>query len=236
MSRLILVRHGQASAGADDYDQLSEHGYEQARGLGEQWAAEALRPDAVYIGPRKRHRQTAETVALELRDAWPEPLLVDGWDEHDAYQVVMHSIPVLADRDAFVAERAERSRGEGRAALLAYFDLYRHITRLWVRGELELDGTPFEPWPDFRTRVESSLAELMRREGRGKTLVVVTSSGPVSVAAGKALGLDDEGTMGLSWNLQNIAVSEVLYDDDSMMLKSFNALPRLIGDHLRTLV
>ncbi len=236
MSRLILVRHGQASAGAEDYDQLSGRGYEQARLLGEQWAAEGLAPDSVYVGPRKRHRQTAETVAGALSDAWPEPVFFDGFDEHDAYEVLMHSIPVLAETDAWVAERAECYTADGQVASRAYFDLYKEVTRRWVRGELALDGTPFEPWPDFRSRVEAALAEVIQREGRGRTVVVVTSSGPVSVAAGLALGLDDEGMMALSWNVQNIAVTEVLYDGESTALKTFNALPRMVGDGYRTLV
>ncbi len=236
MSRLLLVRHGQASAGSDDYDQLSERGYRQARYLGEQWAAEGLIPDSVYVGPRKRHRQTAETLGAALPRGWPEPTFLDGWDEHAAYGVVMHSIPRLAETDAWVAQRVECSQGAGREALRAYFDLYRHVTRLWVRGELDLDGTDFEPWPEFRRRVHAVLEALMESEGRGRTVAVITSSGPVAVAAGRALGLDDEGTMALSWRVQNIAVTEVLFADGSLALKSFNALPRLVGEELKTLV
>ncbi len=236
MSRLLLVRHAQASAGAADYDQLSERGYRQARHLGEQWAAEGLIPDSVYVGPRKRHRQTAEALAAELPHDWPEPVFLEGWDEHAAFDVVMYSIPRLAATDGWVADRAARTKGDGRDALGAYFDLYRHVTRLWVRGELALEGTAFEPWPEFRERVHDTLEGLIAAEGRGKTVAVITSSGPVAVAAGRALGLDDERTMALSWLVQNIAVTEVLYSDDYFALKSFNALPRLVGDELKTLV
>ena len=236
MSRLLIVRHGQASADSEDYDQLSELGYRQARHLGEQWAAEGLAPDSVYVGPCKRHRQTAEAVAAELADDWPAPVYLDGWDEHDAYQVVMYSIPRLAERDPWVAERAERARSGGHDARRAYFDLYRHITRLWVLDELHLDGAGFEPWPTFRARVHGALDTVIEREGRGRTIAVITSSGPVAVTAGRALGLDDEGTMALSWLVQNIAVTEVVYDDATLALKSFNSLPRLVGEELHTLV
>ena len=34
MSELYLVRHAQASFGADNYDQLSDHGHQQSRWLG----------------------------------------------------------------------------------------------------------------------------------------------------------------------------------------------------------
>lgn len=236
MSRLLIVRHGQASAGTGDYDQLSERGYRQARLLGEQWAAEGLVPDGALIGPRKRHRQTAETVA-EQGDGWPETALLEGWDEHEAFAVVMHSIPVLSERDPWVRERAEISASGGDGdALRAYFDLYKHITRLWVREELDLDGAPFEPWPEFRRRVSVALERLVESQGRGKTIAVFTSSGPVGVAAGHSLGLGDERMMELSWIVQNISVTEIVYDDDTLTLKSFNALPRMTDSELRTLI
>ena len=237
MSRLLLVRHGQASHTADDYDQLSELGYRQARLLGEQWAAEGLVPDAVYVGPRKRHRQTAEAAVERVGGGWPQPRFLDGFDEHQGYAVVMHSIPLLAERDEWVAERdRQRRQSEGQQAQRAYFDLYRHVTRLWALDRLDLDGAGFEPWSVFRGRVDEAVDQVRDATGRGRTVVVFTSAGPVSVTAGRALGLDDERTMALSWLVQNISVTELVWSDDGMALKSFNALPRLTGDGLKTLV
>lgn len=236
MSRLLLVRHGQASAGSDDYDQLSQRGYEQARSLGAQWAAEGVMPDSVYVGPRKRHRQSAETLAAELPEGWPEPIYLDEWDEHHAFAVVMHTVPILAESDAWVAECAEQMSSGGPEALRAYLRLYRHVTRLWVREELALDGQAFEPWRAFRERVRVGIDRILAEEGRGRTVAVFTSSGPVGVGAGEALGLDDLGMMELSWMVQNISVTEILYSGDAFTLKSFNTLPCLIDHELRTFV
>ena len=44
MSRILLVRHGQASLGAADYDQLSDLGEEQSRILGAALATQGIRP------------------------------------------------------------------------------------------------------------------------------------------------------------------------------------------------
>jgi broad specificity phosphatase PhoE len=233
---LLLVRHGQASAGSDDYDQLSKGGYEQARSLGAQWAAEGVMPDSVYVGPRKRHRQSAETLAAELPEGWPEPTYLDEWDEHDAFAVVMHSAPLLANGDEWVAERFGEMTSGGPESLRAYLRLYRHITRMWVREELPLDGQPFEPWRVFRERVEFAIDRILSEEGRGRTVAVFTSSGPVAVGAGRALGLGDLDMMELSWMVQNISVTEVLYSGDAFSLKSFNTLPCLTDHELRTFV
>ena len=59
MGVVLLVRHGQASFGADDYDVLSETGWEQARLLGAWLAARGVAPDVVVRGGMRRHRETA---------------------------------------------------------------------------------------------------------------------------------------------------------------------------------
>lgn len=235
MSRLLIVRHGQASATAEDYDQLSERGYRQAGLLGEQWAAEGLVPDSVYVGPRKRHRQTFEALANGAA-TWPEPVSLDEWDEHEAYSVVFASIPGLAAQDEWVAQRADTLQAGGNDAQRAYFDLYKHITLKWVREELDLDGHDFEPWSSFRRRIDAAIDRILEREGRGQTVVVVTSSGPSGVAAGRALRLDDERTLELSWIVHNIAVTELWFNDDRLSLKCFNSLPRMNDRELATLV
>ena len=77
MSLLFIVRHGQASFHADDYDQLSTLGMEQARQLALLWAEQNLSFDHVCVGPRRRHRQTMEAVAAVYRDRglkWPKPV------------------------------------------------------------------------------------------------------------------------------------------------------------------
>lgn len=236
MSRLLVVRHAQASAGTGDYDRLSELGYRQARVLGEQWASEGLVPDSVYIGPCRRHRQTAETLAAVAARDWPEPVQVEEMDEHDGFVVVRYFTPRLAETDRWVAAQMERTEAGGAEALRAYFALYEHITRKWVLGELELDGTGFEPWPDFRRRVEAGLARILGDEGRGCTVALFTSAGPSAVAAGHALGLDDEQTIELSWVVENVGVSELLFTEDRLSLKRFNSLPRIVDRKLATLV
>ena len=82
MSQVLLVRHGQASWGAEDYDVLSDTGAEQARVLGRAFAARGLVPDLVVHGSMRRHRETARFVA----EAAGWDLAVDedaGWDEFE---------------------------------------------------------------------------------------------------------------------------------------------------------
>jgi broad specificity phosphatase PhoE len=73
MGQLLLVRHGQASWGAADYDVLSTRGEEQAAVVGR--ALAQLRPDVVLHGSMQRQRRTAELAVAAA--GWPVEGVVD---------------------------------------------------------------------------------------------------------------------------------------------------------------
>ena len=62
MGQILLVRHGQASFGAEDYDVLSETGWAQGRLLGAWLAERGTVPTALVRGDMRRHRETLEAM------------------------------------------------------------------------------------------------------------------------------------------------------------------------------
>ncbi|RLV48000.1 phosphoglycerate mutase [Nocardioides mangrovicus] len=156
MGRLLLVRHGQASFGAEDYDVLSPTGEEQARVLG-RWLAERVeRPAAVVHGAMQRQLRTAE----ELTDAagWSlTPSLAAGWDEIDHVDVLSRQ-PETPD----------------------YQDWFEVATQRWMSGDFDAEYR--ESFAGFAARVEAALAAALEVDG---LVVAVTSGGPISwVCAG----------------------------------------------------
>ncbi len=83
MGTLYLVRHGQASFGAADYDQLSPLGRLQSQRLGAWLRVQGLRFDAVLTGTLRRHAQTWAGIeeGLQARQA---ALSLPGLDEYDS--------------------------------------------------------------------------------------------------------------------------------------------------------
>ena len=78
MPVVLLVRHGQASFGAEDYDVLSDLGREQAALVGRELARRGVHEPLLVSGTLRRQRETAEGLGLG------SPLEVDGrWDEYD---------------------------------------------------------------------------------------------------------------------------------------------------------
>ena len=78
--QLVIVRHAKAAAGEpDELRPLTAEGREAARALGEQLAAEGLRPDAVLTSPLLRARQTGEELARPAGlEAEPDERLAPG--------------------------------------------------------------------------------------------------------------------------------------------------------------
>ncbi|HPH15056.1 MAG TPA: phosphoglycerate mutase family protein, partial [Burkholderiaceae bacterium] len=88
MGTLYLVRHGQASFGAADYDQLSELGQRQSVRLGEYFANKGLTFDAVLTGTLRRHAQTWACIALGAGLSNTQPQEWPGLNEYDSEAVI----------------------------------------------------------------------------------------------------------------------------------------------------
>lgn len=237
MSLLFLVRHGQASFDAEDYDQLSPRGVEQARQLGVYWAELNLIFDQVYVGPRRRHRQTLEAVAAAYRERglnWPEPIALPELDEHFGYDVLTRSLPDLMQRDPAIREMKEKWRKDSDTAQRDYLRLFQKVTRMWVRRELSLPD--LEAWHEFRGRVQRGLTRMTEAAGSRKKVAAFSSGGPTAAAMGFALNLEDEKTLELSWVVRNTAYSEFLFSRGRFSVMTFNSVPHLTDPQLVTFV
>ena len=85
MSKIYLIRHGQASYMADDYDNLSDKGILQSEALGEYFVNNDIHFDSIYIGKLKRHKQTFKrfTKAYTSKGiTLPKPIYLEELNEH----------------------------------------------------------------------------------------------------------------------------------------------------------
>ena len=87
MGNLYLVRHGQASFGAADYDNLSDLGVQQSVRLGEYFAQKGIPFDAVLTGSLRRHTQTWKGIA-QGAGLDHTPLVWPGLNEYDSEAVI----------------------------------------------------------------------------------------------------------------------------------------------------
>lgn len=211
MGTLYLVRHGQASFGADDYDQLSELGRRQSVRLGEYFAERGIRFDGLIAGTLRRHKQTLEGI-LEGMNHAGEHLAWEGLNEYDSEAVIA-------------------TVHEGKLAKPSSPELYRHHFRLlrdglarWMAGTTSPRGMP--SYADFVAGVAGAL-DHVRANHYGQNVLVVTSGGPISTAVGHVLGTKPEVTIDLNMRIRNTAITEFAFTPKRHMLTGFNAVPHL---------
>jgi broad specificity phosphatase PhoE len=221
MAMVLLVRHGQASFGAEDYDVLSETGAEQARVLGRSLAAAGVVPTTVLHGAMKRQRDT--TTAMTEAAGWSVvPEVDEGWNEFDHLAVVARAVEgELAQGLDGIARRDDRR---------AFQQVFEDATARWTGGRHDEEYD--ETWAGFVGRVRAALDRACEGDG---VRVVATSGGPIAAAC--ALLLDREaspaelGRLWASFNtvIANASVTRVLEGSTGRRLLTFNEhahLPR----------
>lgn len=230
MSRLFLIRHGQASFLEQNYDKLSAVGEQQARLLGEYWARQRLAFSHVYSGPRTRQIETAR-IAGEAYKAvglpWPETKVMPEFDEMDADWLMSPAMAGSAENLAEVQKAQQaflsaNSLGEKHKTFQRMFEL---SVGMWAREEIQVDG--IEPWAEFCARVQRGLSAVCARNGGNANIAVFSSGGPIGVSVQRALELSHENTLKVAVMARNSAFNEFLFSGERFTLTSFNSLPHL---------
>ncbi len=235
MSRLILVRHGQARAFEEDSDRLTEKGMEQALRLGQYFVSRRLQFDEIYCGTLERQKRTLLLISNAYRDArlqWPSMRLLPGWNEYDSVGVLRHLQPALAARDAGFAQLAEAAREHRKTAEANrhFQPMFETLLQQWITGTLE--HADVESWTAFRGRVETALRRIVTSEGPSRTVLVVSSGGPIATAVQTVLEAPPRMALELNWRMRNASITEFLFTKGRVTLDSFNAVPHLEQDYV----
>jgi broad specificity phosphatase PhoE len=199
---VALVRHGQASFGAEDYDVLSEHGRHQAVLAGQELRRRGLRDPVLVHGTLRRQRDTAALALPGVRAR------VDArWDEYDHLGLLERYAPAGAAPPA--------SSREVQVLLDAALGS-------WVRD-------PDGGFDAFAGGAADALADLVRDVPRGQDAVVVTSGGIVAALVAGLLGGGAEAVVALNRTAVNGAVTTLVAGGSGTSLLTFNEhahLPR----------
>jgi broad specificity phosphatase PhoE len=198
MAAIYLVRHGQASFGAADYDVLSELGHRQSAVLGAELRRRGVRPTLVRSGTLRRQKSTA-TAALAAANISVDLQVDERWNEYDHVDVLRH-------------------HGEG-AALTEQSVLDGALARWVAAGE---NSPCAETWPKFTSRFNAVITELTTSLGRGQSAVVFTSGGVIGLAVADLIGGGVAAFLALNRVTVNAAITKIVTGRSGTTLLSFN--------------
>ena len=201
---VLLVRHGQASFGTDDYDRLSARGQAQSHALGVELARRGIEPTAILTGRMRRQRETAQHMATGA--AWPAVIDSDpGWDEFDASRMIAAS-----------GEEEKDSLTDSRA----FQRLLERASARWASGEHDADYA--ETFGAFQARVDAALDRVVRGLGSGQTAVVVSSAGAIAWSAARLIGGGFAQWRALNRVAVNSGVTKLVVGSSGTSLIGFN--------------
>jgi broad specificity phosphatase PhoE len=218
VSTLFLVRHGQASFGAERYDQLSPLGHRQAAATGAHLSSRGLVFHGIYTGPRLRHRQTAQG-ALSALPQGSAPVATCGLDEFADPEQILAS----AERLFGVSIRSDHN-----VTHVQKVTFYFSMLSAWAEGKGVIDGSPSAD--QFRHSVRDWLDRHRQSTAKGQNTLAFTSAGPIAVVFCEVLDVPFVRMINLASVINNASITEIMHTPHRIALRSFNTSVHLSPD------
>jgi broad specificity phosphatase PhoE len=198
---IYLIRHGQASFGADDYDVLSPTGMRQAKVLGDHLVRLGSGLDRCVSGGLRRQQHTAELTLTQLRGAGlstATPEVDSAFDEFDADATIRALLPAMMDDEPGALD----------------------IVARWLSGEHDTQG--LQSWAAFVAQVQAGLTRLLERATAGERIAVFTSGGTITALLHLITGMPALQAFELNWHIVNTSLSQLRFRGSAVSLASFN--------------
>lgn len=225
MAVIYLVRHGQASWGKSDYDQLSVTGIAQSKHLGGILMKRIGRPDLVIAGTMRRHKQTAEHVLthMGISAKWQTD---PGWNEYDHQELIVRMNPKYKSRTYMLMDLARTLKPKD-----AFQSFFEQALDRWVSGGHDAEYR--ESWPLFRQRIDESLNSILTQQA--DNTLVFTSGGAISATVRRLWNMPDSEWSKLNRVVANASLTKIVVGRRGMHLSTFNDHGHFEGEHSRLL-
>jgi broad specificity phosphatase PhoE len=210
MTAVYLLRHGQASFGAADYDTLSPVGKQQAVVLGEELRRREVDVHAVWSGTLRRQLGTA-AVCLEAAGL-TLPVTEDArWNEYDHIGLVPAGQPA-----------PEQSRDFQR--------MLDEAIESWITGGHAAGSTG--TWLEFAGATKGALERVLAGLPKGRSALVFTSAGVISAICAALLSAPQPATfIALNRTMPNGAITKLVSGRSGVSLVSVNEHGHFEGPH-----
>jgi len=220
MASLYFIRHGQASFGAANYDQLSPLGQRQADLTGQFLHQVGLRIDAAFAGNLSRQQETGQRALAGLGN--PCELQTDRrFNEIDNDEQVKALLPGLAAQD----EKLAAIVAGGFKSSKDYQKVIDAVFNAWVSPDCP--ATDITSWPEFRDGVEAAIRMVMTSVGAGKNTAIFSSGGTIATAVGLILGVQHSGFYQFYEPMMNCSITHMIYSGSRISLSTFNNVGHL---------
>ena len=220
MANLLIVRHGQASFGAENYDQLSPLGQRQADLTGEFLRQMGTRFSAAYSGDLSRQRETGQRVLDQLEQA-PELIIDPRFNEVQTDEQIEVMMPLLVERDARFADLVAAMDTDTKS----FQKIIETVFNYWVSPECDVSG--IQSWKDYHGGVVSAFESAMESAASGTDTAIFTSGGTIATIVGHVLKLTSDRVYEFYEPVFNCSITRIIFNSRKCSLSTFNDVGHL---------
>lgn len=224
MATIYLIRHGQASFGADDYDKLSELGCRQAQVTGHYLRDCGIQFDVTFSGDLLRQRETAELTTASQGATVPHEI-DPRFNEIRNDEQLKYLMPEVLKVNPAVQQLVDR----GLSSSKDYQKVIDAVFNYWVSPQC--NDSRIQSWEDYSGGVRQAMKDVMQGQGSGKTVGIFTSGGTIATIVAQVLGLSGDETYSFYEPIFNCSVTQLFYSGNKVSLSYFNdcSFLRLLG-------
>ena len=210
MGEVYLIRHAQASFGAENYDKLSELGHEQSIALGKALSEQGVMPDVWVMGDMRRHRETVEGIIKGMGISNPTPIIHHGLNEFDFTGLLNARYRGQPAPDNLHSDRK------------THFRILRQTVLAWQQGNIE---NPPEAWDAFVNRIKAARHFIVKQNGQ--KVLALSSGGAIGQMVAATLQTPAEQQIKLQLQIKNCSVSRFIFTSSAFYLHGFNETPHI---------
>jgi broad specificity phosphatase PhoE len=232
MASIYLIRHGQASFGKADYDQLSPKGCQQSEILGKHMGS-FIDARKCFSGDLLRHGQTLQHFSKGANQVGIPIGTHSGFNEYDHLEILARNNFSWED----VVKKTTELGQKADANKILHGQFSTALQR-WVNSEKNGTCDEYaETWTQFKQRCVGALKDVIKQyqasksqaiesdsasTTKSKDILVFTSGGPIAVIIQHVLNLTDEQALDMNQQCRNTSVTKLLFSGNKLSIDYYN--------------
>ncbi|MDY0131782.1 MAG: histidine phosphatase family protein [Desulforegulaceae bacterium] len=222
MPLLYVIRHGQASFGESDYDELSKIGIKQAQILGKFFKQTKTTFDSIFSGSLERQVDTAVHTLEGMGEKGKKVEINKGFNEYSHTDLINASLDYYRQKEPEKSyDLVELSKDKKKFQVF-----FSRLVEDWISGEFS--GYGVEAYETYSHRVLKAFEEVSDLKERKGKIAVFTSGGAISALLENTLQVHPFKAAKIGWGIKNCSISIVSSkgrfnrNSNRFLLRSFN--------------